>query len=175
MDDSFGESFDKVAKMLGLGYPGGPVIENLAKKGSDIVPLPLPLRNSPEIAFSYSGIKNAVRLAIESGKYKPEDIAASFQNKAIEHLTFMCKRAIKKHKPENFAIVGGASANLKLREEFEKLSQKFGFKLLYPEMKFTSDNAAMIARAAVEMYKKGMFLNYKDIKIIPRVDFDKCH
>jgi len=174
MDDSFGESFDKVAKMLGLGYPGGPVIENLAKKGNDIVPLPLPLRNSPEIAFSYSGIKNAVRLAIESGKYKPEDIAASFQSKAVEHLTFMCKRAIKKHRPENFAIVGGASANLKLREEFEKLSKKFGFKLIYPEMKFTSDNAAMIARAAIEMYNKGMFTDYKEIKIVPRVKFDKC-
>jgi len=174
MDDSFGESFDKVAKMLGLGYPGGPVIENLAKKGRDIVPLPLPLRNSPEIAFSYSGIKNAVRLAVESGKYRPEDIAASFQNKAIEHLTFMCKRAVKKHKPEKFAIVGGASANLKLREEFEKLSREYNFSLFYPEMKYTSDNAAMIARAAVEMYTRGMFTDYKDIKIIPRVDFKLC-
>ena len=81
MDDSFGESFDKTAKMLGLGYPGGPVIEELAKKGKVNVDLPLPLKNSPQIAFSYSGIKNAVRLAIESGKYKKEDIAASFQKK----------------------------------------------------------------------------------------------
>ncbi len=174
MDDSFGESFDKVAKMLGLGYPGGPVIEKLAKKGENIVPLPLPLKNSPNIAFSYSGIKNAVRLAIESAKFKPEDIAASFQSKAIEHLTFMCKRAFKKHRPENFAIVGGASANLKLREEFEKLSEKFGFKLIYPQMQYTSDNAAMIARAGIEMYKKKMFTDYKDIKIIPRVAFKGC-
>lgn len=174
MDDSFGESFDKVAKMLGLGYPGGPVIEKLAEKGAETVGLPLPLKNSPEIAFSYSGIKNAVRLAIETGRYKPEDIAASFQAKAIEHLVFMSKRAVKKYRPSNFAIVGGASANLKLREEFEKLSKKFGFKLLYPEMKFTSDNAAMIARAAVEMYNKGMFTDYKKIKIIPRVEFEKC-
>jgi N6-L-threonylcarbamoyladenine synthase len=175
MDDSFGESFDKVAKMLGLGYPGGPVIENLAEKGSsDIVPLPLPLKNSPEIAFSYSGIKNAVRLAIESGKYRPEDIAASFQAKAVEHLTFMCKRAFKKYRPENFAIVGGASANLKLRGEFEKLSKKYAFKLLYPEMKYTSDNAAMIARAAVEMYNKKEFVGYREIKIVPRISFRKC-
>ena len=174
MDDSFGESFDKTAKMLGLGYPGGPVIEKLAERGNDIVPLPLPLKNSPQIAFSYSGIKNAIRLVIESNKYKPEDIAASFQAKTIEHLTFMCKRAIKKHKPENFAIVGGASANMKLREEFEKLSRKFGFKLIYPQMQYTSDNAAMIARAAVEMYNKKMFTDYKDIKIIPRVMFEKC-
>jgi N6-L-threonylcarbamoyladenine synthase len=174
MDDSFGESFDKVSKMLGLGYPGGPVIEKLARKGEKSVSLPLPLKNSPEIAFSYSGIKNAVRLAIESNKYEKEDIAASFQAKAIEHLTFMCKRAIKKYRPSNFAIVGGASANLVLRKEFEKLAEKFKFNLIYPEMQYTSDNAAMIARAAVEMYKKNQFTDYKKIEIIPRVEFKKC-
>jgi N6-L-threonylcarbamoyladenine synthase len=174
LDDSFGESFDKVAKMLGLGYPGGPVIENLAKDGKDIVSLPLPLKNSPDIKFSYSGIKNAVRLAIEENKYKKEDIAASFQKKAIEHLVFMSKRAIKKYKPLNFAIVGGASANLSLREEFEKLSKEFGFRLFYPEMQFTSDNAAMIARAAIEKYKNKDFISFKDLKVIPRVEFEKC-
>jgi N6-L-threonylcarbamoyladenine synthase len=174
MDDSFGESFDKVAKMLGLGYPGGPLIENLAKKGKETISLPLPLKNHPRIAFSYSGIKNAVRLAIESGKYEKEDIAASFQAKAIEHLTFMCKRAFKKYRPDKFAIVGGASANLRLREEFEKLSEKFGFEIFYPEMKYTSDNAAMIARAAIEMYKRKIFTDFREIKIIPRVEFGKC-
>ncbi len=174
LDDSFGESFDKVAKMLGLGYPGGPVIENLAKNGECIVKLPLPLKNSPDIKFSYSGIKNAVRLAIESKKYKNEDIAASFQKKAIEHLVFMSKRAIKKYKPKNFAIVGGASANLVLRSEFEKLSEEFNFNLYYPEIKYTSDNAAMIARAGVELYNKKRFVDYKSLEVIPRVDFKKC-
>ncbi|MEO1959226.1 MAG: tRNA (adenosine(37)-N6)-threonylcarbamoyltransferase complex transferase subunit TsaD [Nautiliaceae bacterium] len=174
LDDSFGESFDKVAKMLGLGYPGGPVIENLAKSGECSVELPLPLRNSTDIKFSYSGIKNAVRLAIESGKYKKEDIAASFQQKAIEHLLFMSKRAIKKYKPKYFAIVGGASANLVLRSEFEKLSKEFGFLLLYPKMEFTSDNAAMIARAGIELYNRGYFTNYKELKVMPRVEFEKC-
>ncbi|NPA12158.1 MAG: tRNA (adenosine(37)-N6)-threonylcarbamoyltransferase complex transferase subunit TsaD [Epsilonproteobacteria bacterium] len=174
LDDSFGESFDKAAKMLNLGYPGGPVIEKLAKKGTPSIPLPLPLKNSPQLAFSYSGIKNALRLVIEEGKYKNEDIAASFQNKAIEHLVFMSKRAIKKFKPSNFAIVGGASANMKLKEEFEKLSREFGFKLLYPKMEFTSDNAAMIARAGIEMYKNKMFSDYKSLKILPRVEFEKC-
>jgi N6-L-threonylcarbamoyladenine synthase len=174
LDDSFGESFDKVAKMLSLGYPGGPIIEKLAKNGENIISLPLPLKNSPEIKFSYSGIKNAVRLIIEENKYSKEDIAASFQAKAIEHLVFMCKRAIKKYRPQNFAIVGGASANLELRKEFEKLSREFSFNLLYPEMKFTSDNAAMIARAGVEMYKKKMFTHYRDLEVIPRVEFGKC-
>jgi len=177
LDDSFGESFDKVdkvAKMLSLGYPGGPIIEKLAGKGKKTIDLPLPLKNSPDIKFSYSGIKNAVRLVIEEKKHSKEDIAASFQAKAIEHLVFMSKRAIKKYRPQNFAIVGGASANLELRKEFEKLSKEFGFNLLYPEMKFTSDNAAMIARAGVEMYKKNMFTHYKDLKVIPRVEFGKC-
>jgi N6-L-threonylcarbamoyladenine synthase len=174
LDDSFGESFDKCAKMLGLNYPGGPEIEKLAVNGENCVNLPLPLRNSPKIEFSYSGLKNAVRLAIESGNYKKEDIAASFQAKAIEHLIFMSKRAIKKYKPQNFAIVGGASANKALRNEFEKLSQKFNFNLFYPDMKYTSDNAAMIARAAIELYKNNKFVDFRDIKIIPRVSFKKC-
>jgi len=174
LDDSFGESFDKVAKMLNEGYPGGPIIERLAKKGNVCVDFPLPLKNSKITAFSYSGIKNAVRLAIQSGKYSKEDIAASFQAKAIEHLVFMSKRAIKKYKPRYFAVVGGASANMALRKEFEKLALKYGFELLYPQMEYTSDNAVMIARAAIESYKKSTFIDYKELKVIPRVSFKKC-
>ncbi|WP_024791822.1 tRNA (adenosine(37)-N6)-threonylcarbamoyltransferase complex transferase subunit TsaD [Lebetimonas sp. JS138] len=174
LDDSFGESFDKCAKMLGLPYPGGPEIEKIAKKGKVCIDLPLPLKNSSKIEFSYSGLKNAVRLVIESNKYKKEDIAASFQAKAIEHLVFMAKRAIKKQRPKNFAIVGGASANQSLRKEFEKLSLVYNFKLFYPDMKYTSDNAAMIARAAVELYKNNKFSDYKDIKILPRTGFKEC-
>ena len=174
LDDSFGESFDKCAKMLGLSYPGGPEIEKLALKGENIIPLPLPLKNSSEIKFSYSGLKNALRLAIEENCYKKEDIAASFQEKAIEHLVFMSKRAIKKYKPKNFAIVGGASANKRVRSEFEKLAKEFDFNLFYPQMKYTSDNAAMIARAAIEMYKNKEFVDYKKLDVKPRVEFRKC-
>jgi len=174
LDDSFGESFDKVAKMLGLNYPGGPEIEKLARNGNLCIDLPLPLKNSPKIEFSYSGLKNAVRLVIEKNKYKKEDIAASFQAKAIEHLIFMAKRAIKKYKPKNFAIVGGASANLVLRSEFEKLAKKFNFKLFYPEFKYTSDNAAMIARVAIELYKMKKFISFKDLKVKPRVEIKNC-
>ncbi len=174
LDDSFGESFDKCAKMLGLNYPGGPEIEKLALKGKNIVPLPLPLKNSSDIKFSYSGLKNAIRLVIEENRYKKEDIATSFQERAIEHLVFMSKRAIKKYKPKNFAIVGGASANKRVRSEFEKLAKEFNFNLFYPEMKYTSDNAAMIARAAIEMYKNKEFIDYKNLDVKPRVEFSKC-
>ena len=86
----------------------------------------------------------------------------------------MCNRVFKKYDIKNFAIVGGASANMVLRDEFEKLSKKYGFKLLYPDLKYTSDNAAMIARAAIEMYKNKMLTNYKDIEILPRVEFSRC-
>ena len=174
LDDSFGESFDKCAKMLGLNYPGGPEIEKLALNGKNNIPLPLPLKNSPDIKFSYSGLKNAIRLIIEEKKYKKEDIAASFQEKAIEHLIFMSKRAIKKYKPKNFAIVGGASANKKVRAKFDELSKEFNFNLYYPKMKYTSDNAAMIARAAIEMYKNKDFVDYKNLDVKPKVEFKKC-
>jgi N6-L-threonylcarbamoyladenine synthase len=173
IDDSFGESFDKVAKMLGLGYPGGPVIEKLAQKGEAIIDFPIPLRQSPEIKFSYSGLKNAVRLAILEDKYSKKDIAASFQKAAITHLTMKLKKLFKTKKPKNFAIVGGASANLALREEIENMGKKYNFNVFYPELKYCSDNAAMIGRIAVEMYKNEEFTNYNDLKVKPRVEFSK--
>jgi len=172
IDDSFGESFDKVAKMLDLGYPGGPIIEKLAQNGDENkINFPIPLRQSPEIKFSYSGLKNAVRLAIESGEYSKEDIAASFQKAAITHLTMKLKKLFKTNTPKNFAIVGGASANLALREELEKMSKKYGFNLIYPELKYCSDNAAMIGRIAVEMYKNKDFSDL-DLSIKARVEFN---
>jgi N6-L-threonylcarbamoyladenine synthase len=171
IDDSFGESFDKVSKMLGLGYPGGPVIEKLAKNGKAIIDFPIPLRQSPEIKFSYSGLKNAVRLAILEKKYSKEDIAASFQKAAIEHLSMKLKKLFKTKIPKNFAIVGGASANLVLREEMEKMGKKYNFNVIYPELKYCSDNAAMIGRIAVEMYENRDFTNYNDLQIKARVKF----
>jgi len=171
IDDSFGESFDKVSKMLNLGYPGGPIIEKLAQKGESVIDFPIPLRQSPEIKFSYSGLKNAVRLAILEDRYSKEDIASSFQKAAITHLTMKLKKLFKTSTPKNFAIVGGASANLMLREELNKLSKKYGFKVIYPELKYCSDNSAMIGRVAVEMYKNREFSNYQDLKVYPRVEF----
>jgi len=170
IDDSFGESFDKVAKMLNLGYPGGPIIEKLAKNGTIDINFPVPLRQSSEIKFSYSGLKNAVRLAIESKKYSKEDIAYSFQKTAIKHLTMKLNKLFKTNPPRNFAIVGGASANLALREELQKLSKKYKFNLLYPELKYCSDNAAMIGRIAVEMYKNQDFSNL-DLQVQARISF----
>jgi len=172
MDDSFGESFDKVAKMMGLGYPGGPLIQELAKDGDRLKHnFTVPLHQSPLIAFSYSGLKNAVRLAVEesdgdTSKYK--DIAASFEHIATKHLTMKLKKYFKEVRPKTFAIVGGASANLYLRSQIEELLNPHGANLLLSELKYCSDNAAMIGRVAVEMYKQKMFSSIEELDIAPR-------
>ncbi len=170
MDDSFGESFDKVAKMMGLGYPGGPVIEKLALTGDPKShPFTIPLARTPKLAFSYSGLKNAVRLAIEAGaKEDYPDIAASFQHIASAHLINKLKRYFKEHPPKRFAIVGGASANLYLRSQIESLLQPYGASLLLTELKYCSDNAAMIGRIAVEMYQQNNFTDLNELKANPK-------
>jgi len=173
MDDSFGESFDKVAKMMGLGYPGGPVIEKLAQQGDrERYPFPIPLQKRGELAFSYSGLKNAVRLAVEEGSEADyPDIAASFEYIATEHLVRKLRKYFKTRPPKCFAIVGGASANLYLRHRIETLLQPYGAELLLAELKYCSDNAAMIGRLAVDMYARGLFTRIADLQSAPKSDF----
>lgn len=176
MDDSVGESFDKCAKMMDLGYPGGPIIETLAREGDENrFDFPVPLRNSPLIAFSLSGLKNAVRLQVEKSKaasdgsvslQDQQDIAASFQKAVKLHLLQKSKKIFAKEKIEDFAIVGGASANLYLREAYEKLCQEYGKKLHTATMEFCSDNAAMVGRYAVEAYHKEDFIDPDLIDIV---------
>ena len=178
MDDSFGESFDKVSKMLGLGYPGGPVVQEYALKGDENrFELPVPLRQSPNIEFSYSGLKNAVRLIIEKctnedGSIEIQDkydICASFQKTAITHVMQKTKKLFKKKVPTNFAIVGGASANIYLRAQIEDLCTKNGTTLYLSQLKYCSDNAAMIGRVAVEQYKLKDFTKIDDIDVQSRL------
>ena len=170
MDDSFGESFDKVAKMMGLAYPGGPVIEKLAKEGDPKrYGFTIPLQQKKIFAFSYSGIKNAVRLAVEEGSEADfPDIAASFQEVASEHLIRKIKKYLVEHPPKNFSIVGGASANLYLRSKVEAMLAPYGAKLHLAELKYCSDNAAMIGRVAVEMYAQKMFTPLAELQAVPR-------
>ncbi len=175
MDDSVGESFDKCAKMMGLGYPGGPIIEKLARKGDeDRFDFPVPLRNSPLIAFSLSGLKNAVRLQVERSKASNEgvlgpeeqcDIAASFQKAVKLHLLQKSKKIFAKEKIRDFAIVGGASANLYLREAYEKLCLNYGKKVHTAPLEYCSDNAAMVGRYAMEAYSRGEFVDPNIIDI----------
>jgi len=173
LDDSFGESFDKVAKMLGLGYPGGPIVERYAKDGdSSRFKFTIPLHNSPKLAFSYSGLKNQVRLEIEKQQNLDEktksDICASFQKTAVEHLMQKLKKAYKNTSIKNFGVVGGASANLYLREKLEKFCLEKHTSLHMAPLKYCSDNAAMIGRCGVDAYKLGKFINIGKIEIYPK-------
>lgn len=170
MDDSYGESFDKVSKMMGLGYPGGPLIEKLAKEADPKrFAFTVPLWQSPLIAFSYSGLKNQVRLAVEAaeeGDYP--DIAASFQHIATAHLIQKLKKYFKTNPPKRFAVVGGASANLHLRTQLEDILAPYNAALLLAELKYCSDNAAMIGRVGIEHFARGDISDYRSIPINPR-------
>ncbi len=173
MDDSFGESFDKVAKMLGLGYPGGPIVEKYAQKGDENrFDFTVPLANSPKIAFSYSGLKNQVRLQIEAlGALSEQDkcdICASFQRVATQHLLQKLKKIFKSQKIEDFAIVGGASANLYLRGKIEALCNEFGAKLHLAPLNYCADNAAMIGRCAIDGYQRQDFTPYAELISSPK-------
>lgn len=174
MDDSFGESFDKVAKMMSLGYPGGPIVQELSQKGDENrFDFPIPLRQSPKIEFSYSGLKNAVRLEIEkikelSSKDKA-DICASFQKAAVSHIMQKIKKYFKTTIPKNFAIVGGASANIYLRKELEQLCNKHNTTLYLSQLKYCSDNAAMIGRVAIEQFEREEFVSINEIDIQTRI------
>jgi N6-L-threonylcarbamoyladenine synthase len=179
-DDSFGESFDKVAKMLNLGYPGGPIIQKYALNGDEnAYTLPIPLRQSPKIEFSYSGLKNAVRLIIldEQEKANGEElsqkvisnICASFQKTAVDHIIMKLKKYFKSAPLKKLAIVGGASANIYLRENIQELCNKHNAKLILAPLEFCSDNAAMIGRVAVEQYKNNEFSNINNMEVQSRL------
>ncbi len=174
IDDSVGESFDKCAKMMGLGYPGGPLIERLAQDGDeDRFGLPVPLRNSPLIAFSLSGLKNAVRLKVEACGGKETmthqdrcDLSASFQKAIKLHLLQKSKKIFIKEQIKNVAIVGGASANLYIRDAYQGLCDEFGKTLLVAPLEYCSDNAGMIGRYAIEAYRENLFIDPNEIDII---------
>ncbi|RDU74397.1 tRNA (adenosine(37)-N6)-threonylcarbamoyltransferase complex transferase subunit TsaD [Helicobacter anseris] len=170
LDDSFGESFDKVAKMLGLPYPGGPIIEQLSHKyqNNDLYDFPIPLKNYKDIAFSFSGLKNAVRLIIDKGADHAK-VAKSFQTTACKHLLQQTERYFKRFTtPKYFSIVGGASANIFLREELDKLCKKYNKTLLLTPLEFCSDNAAMIGRYAREKFLQGSFDEITKLQCSPK-------
>jgi len=173
MDDSVGESYDKVAKMMGLGYPGGPVIETLAREGDPgRFDLPVPLRNSPLLAFSLSGLKNAVRLVIEKlggpGKMDEQDrrdLAASFQRAVIAHLLQKSRKIFTAETIPDAALVGGVSANLAIRNAFERLCTDTGKRLHTAPLEYCSDNAAMIGRYGIDALAAGAVCSPAEITV----------
>ncbi len=158
IDDALGEAFDKTAKILGLGYPGGPAVERLAREGDpNAVPLPRPLKGSAEPHFSFAGLKSAVLRAHESGLHDPADLAASFQQAAMDCVIDRTSRALQQAPGVTALVVaGGVAANASLRGALETLAAKHGLAFAAPPMKLCTDNAAMIAWAGQERLAAGL-------------------
>ena len=158
IDDAAGEAFDKTAKLLGLGFPGGPAVERAAAQGdAQAVPLPRPLLGSAEPHFSFAGLKSAVLRARDSGQYHPEDIAASFQLAVVDCLIDRTARALQQA-PNATALVvaGGVAANQAVREALEGLAAQHRLRFVAPPLWLCTDNAAMIAWAGAERLAAGL-------------------
>lgn len=167
IDDAAGEAFDKVAKMLGLGYPGGPAVQAAAERGdAGRFALARPMKGRPGCDFSFSGLKTSVRQTVEKlppGALAPQDVddlAAGFQAALVESVADRVKRGIAQFRerwPDGHALVaaGGVAANAPLRAALERLAHDGGLRFVAPPLKWCTDNAAMIAWAGLEHFKAG--------------------
>ncbi|MDT7533715.1 tRNA (adenosine(37)-N6)-threonylcarbamoyltransferase complex transferase subunit TsaD [Sphingobium sp. SA2] len=158
IDDAAGEAFDKTAKLLGLGYPGGPLVERAAALGNaKAVPLPRPLVGTAEPHFSFAGLKSAVMRAVQSGHYSTQDIAASFQQAVIDCLIDRTRCALGSGEPVTALVVaGGVAANQAIRGALEALATEHDLPFVAPPLWLCTDNAAMIAWAGAERYAVGL-------------------
>lgn len=159
LDDAIGECYDKVARVIGLEYPGGPKVDKLASIGKSTYNLPIPL-NDDSYNFSFSGLKSAVinlnhKLEQRGEKINKEDLAASFQKVAISSIINKTKKAIENYNIKNLIVAGGVAANKGLRSEVYKLGEELNIDITIPNMKYCTDNAAMIAAAGYYAYKDG--------------------
>ena len=157
IDDALGEAFDKTAKILGLGYPGGPAVERLAETGDPAaVPLPRPLLGSAEPHFSFAGLKSAVLRAKDSGQHRDADIAASFQQAAMDCIADRLGQALDQASDITALVVaGGVAANQKVRAFLEEIATSHCLRFVAPPMALCTDNAAMIAWAGAERHAAG--------------------
>lgn len=157
IDDAAGEAFDKAAKLLLLGYPGGPAIEALAATGNGrAVPLPRPLVGSAEPHFSFAGLKSAVQRAVASGDHRPEDIAASFQQAVVDCLVDRTRLALRRSEAPTLVVAGGVAANGAIRGALSALAEQHGRRFSVPPAWLCTDNAAMIAWAGAERFAAGL-------------------
>ena len=162
-DDAAGEAFDKVAKLLGLGYPGGPIISKKALEGQkDVITFPRPMKDSADFDFSFSGLKTAVAYHLKDHPDdRPEDICASFQDAVVDILVSKTLKAVEKYQPTSVLLAGGVSANTSLRETLKNtLTERFP-KIHYhhPPLAYTTDNAAMVGVAAFFHLQKNKVTN----------------
>jgi len=158
IDDAAGEAFDKTAKIMGLAYPGGPILAKLAEKGQDeTLRFPRPMTDRPGLDFSFSGLKTfaANKIAASDGSEQSKaDIAKAFQEAVVDTLAIKCRRALKQTGRKSLVVAGGVSANLALREKLAKLMQGIGGEVFYPRQEYCTDNGAMIAYAGYCHFKQ---------------------
>jgi N6-L-threonylcarbamoyladenine synthase len=155
IDDAAGEAFDKTAKLLGLGFPGGPAVEKAAARGNArAVPLPRPLLGSAEPHFSFAGLKSAVARVV--GQYSAEDLAASFQQAVVDCLIDRTRRALGSVQATALVVAGGVAANAGVRTALENLAAEHGLRFVAPPLWLCTDNAAMIAWAGAERLAAGL-------------------
>lgn len=170
VDDAAGEAFDKTAKMLGLGYPGGPKIAQAALQGNpQRFRFPRPMTDRPGLDFSFSGLKTFTLntrddcAEAEGGLTDQDvaDIAWAFQDAVVDTLLIKCKRALKQTGSKQLVVAGGVSANVSLREQLEIMTAKLGARVFYPQLRFCTDNGAMIAYAGYQRMLAGAESNHK--------------
>ena len=165
LDDAVGECYDKVARVMGISYPGGPVIDKMAHDGKPIYDLPIPL-NDDSYNFSFSGLKSAVINLYhnyeQAGKTIDKNcLASSFQDVVISSLTTKTMRALKEYNVNNLVLAGGVSANKGIREKFEQLCKEKNIDFSFPRIEYCTDNAAMVGAAGYFLYKEGKFTDLK--------------
>lgn len=170
-DDAIGEAFDKVARVIGLGYPGGPKIDKLAKEGNPNIQLPK--THFENLDFSFSGIKTAViNLNHKTPDLNKADLAASFEKAVTEVLIENSLKACKELNLKTIVLAGGVSANRYIREKFQELEKTKGIKVYYPELVLCTDNAAMIASAGYYNYINGITSNL-ELNAVPNLKIGK--
>lgn len=173
-DDAAGEAFDKVARAIGLGYPGGPKIDKISSKGNpDAVHFPRARVGNAEYDFSFSGLKSAVLNYLNSCQMKGEeinvtDVAASFQKAVIDVLVEHSMEAVERYHYKKFAIAGGVASNSGLKKAFEEACEKKGIAFYHPSPVYCTDNAAMIGAAAYYEYQKGVRHGF-DLNAVPNL------
>jgi len=160
VDDAVGEAFDKVARSMGIGYPGGPIVDKLAKEGKETIDFPRVMIKEDNYNFSFSGLKTAVLNYLNSTKLRGEeivieDVSKSFQEAVVDVLLEKSFRLAREKNMDKIVLCGGVSANSRIREAFEEKGEKENIKIFYPDLKLCTDNAAMIASAAYYEYMAG--------------------
>jgi len=174
LDDAVGEAFDKTAKILGLGYPGGPALSALAQKGdANRFKFPRPMIDRPGLDFSFSGLKTYSRNTFTEYPDEKANIAKAFEVAATQTLSIKCRRALEETGYKTLVVAGGVSANKSLRFELDQMAKKHNYQVFYPSMDFCTDNGAMIALAGHIRLTKEQFTDSNDIAIKPRWNIEE--